>query len=316
MSQKLGRNYSLSISGTNFPIPLVITLPFTLEFDITRNTLTSANVCQVRLYNLSPQNRNKLRRAVTTGWSEPLETITLRAGYSGYGGSSPNPIGSDFGVNLPVIFSGNVSEAHSYREGINFVTQIECYDGGFAFVNGQVPSGLSFPKGTPYKTIITALIASLPNITVGAVGNYLGVLSRTFTPTGSTIEVLKQLTGGGFFIDNGMGYALGNNEYSLSPGPPPVVDAASGLLNTPILENGIVTFNMIFEPSLSIGTGLHLVSKTLETGVGQQLANYSGFYKITSVKHRGIISQTVCGDAVTTGQFFFLQTPTPVVSSA
>lgn len=287
-SQKFGRNYSLTVSGTNFPQPLVITLPFTIEFDITRNTLTSANVCQIRLYNLSPQNRNALRRNVT-GYSYPYESIVLKAGY---------------GNNLPIIFSGNVSQAWSVREGINFITQIECFDGGFAFTNGQ--TNLMIPSGTPYQIVIGNLIQSLPNVKLGAVGSYPGSTSKANTYSGNTTSILREVTGGGFFIDNGIGNALGNNEYTTGSGPPLAINASAGLLNTPVLEQTIVRFDMIFEPLLFPGTAVNLMSSTE--------ANFNGFYKITSVKHRGMISQTVCGDAVTTGEFFFLKNPTPVVA--
>lgn len=316
MSQKIGRNYSLTISGDNFFEPIVITLPFTIEFDITRTLLTSSNLCQIRLYNLSPTLRNQLRRSVTTGWSYPIETIVLRAGYLGNPGfisSNANINGTNFGTQCPVIFSGNVNEAWSYREGINFITQMECYDGGFTFANSQITPGLAtFPKLTPYSVIISSMISSLPEITLGAVGNYPGVTPRSTTYTGNTIDHLNILTGGGFFIDKGVGNALGNNEYSLEVGPPTVIDASTGLLNTPVLENALLTYEMIFEPNLNIGTAVTINSRTLEKSV---TSNFSGQYKTASIKHRGMISQTVCGDCVTTGTFFYLQTPTAVVSN-
>lgn len=285
-TQKLGRNYSLTISGDKFPTPLVVTLPFTIEFDITRNTLTSANVCQIRLYNLSPQNRNAIRRNATS-YQYPYESIVLRAGY---------------GNNLPIIFSGNVSQAWSVREGVNFITQIECYDGGFAFVNGK--TNTTIPLGVPKQLVISNFIASLPNVKLGAVGLFPGITARSNSYSGNTADILKELTGGAFYIDNGIGNALGNNEYNVGTSPPLLINESSGLLNTPVLEQTIVKFDMIFEPLLVPGCGVVLLSTTN--------ASFNGFYKITAVKHRGMISQTVCGEAVTTGEFFFLQIPVPV----
>lgn len=287
--QKLGRNYSLTISGDKFASPLVVALPFTIEFDITRNTLTSANVCQIRLYNLSKNNRELLRRNAT-GYGYPFEPVVLKAGYGN--------------ENLPIIFSGNVSQAWSVREGVNFITTIECYDGGFAFVNAE--TNLTVPSGTPNQIVIGNLIKSLPNVTLGAVGNYPGSTTKKNTYTGSTLDNLKQLTGGGFFIDGGVGNALGDAEYSTA-NPPLQVDASVGLLGSPILEQTTVRFNMIFEPFLVAGCAANLQSFTDQ--------NFNGIYKVTSVKHRGTISATVCGDAITTGEFFFLKSPTPVVSS-
>lgn len=290
---KFGRNYTLTVSGTNFPQPLQVTLPFTIEFDITRNTLTSANVCQIRVYNLSQKNRNALRKNATS-YGFPIVSIVLKAGY---------------GTNLPIIFAGNVSQSWSVREGVNFITQLECFDGGFAFVNGQ--TNLTIPAGTSYQAIIANLIESLPNVSVGAIGNYPGTTPKQITYTGDTIKILNELTGGGFFIDNGVGNALGNHEYTIGISAPPIIDASTGLLETPVLEQNIVRFNMEFEPRLNVGTGCQLNSLTFNN-LDTLDSNFTGFYKIVAVKHRGMISQTVCGDAITTGEFFSLQSQTPV----
>lgn len=289
---KFGRNYSLTIniSAGGLTIPITVGLPFTIEFDITRNTLTSANVCQIRLYNLSPANRNALRRSVTSGWSEPILDLVLRGGY---------------GTNLPVIFSGNVSEAWSVREGINYITQLECYDGGFSFVNAV--TGIQVTKGTPYKVIIQNLIASMgPYVSVGSVSNYPGTAPKNFTLNGNTTKLLDFYSGGGFFIDNGIGYALTNTDYSSLFGAPGTINASAGLYNAPIFQSGpnTVKFDMEFEPSLNIGKAINLISA--------QDTNFNGLYKITSVKHRGMISQTVCGEVTTTAEFFFLQSFTAV----
>lgn len=296
--QKFGRNYLLTVTGDKFTNPLAIALPFTIEFDITRNTLTSANVCQVRIYNLNATNRNLLRKN-TTNYGTPITYIILQAGYE-----------TDSG-NLPVIFSGNVSSGWSVRQGTNFITQLECYDGGYTFVNGQV--NITVPKGTPYQIVIANIISSLPNLKIGAIGSYPGSTPRQVTYSGDAITILNQLTGGGFYIDKGIGNALGNSEYTVGVGPPAVISAETGLLDTPLLENNLVRFNMEFEPSLNVGTGIVLNSTTLDSIVS---SNFNGLYKVTSVKHRGMISQTVCGDAVTTGEFFFVQTPTAVMNAS
>lgn len=302
---KLGRNYLLTISGTSINgapiVPFSVALPFTIEFDITRNTLTSANVCQIRLYNLSQQNRNQLAKNETSGWGNPFINITLQAGY----GTPSTPLITN-SSQLPVIFSGGVSRGWSVREGVNFITQLECYDGGFAFITGKVNQ--TFPAGTPKQVIIANLISALPGIQLGAIGNYSGVIPKQVTYSGNSIQVLNQLTGDGFFIDNGIGNALSTSEYSLGASPPKLINASVGLLNTPIREQNLVRFEMIFEPTLVVGSGVQLLSSTDQ--------NFNGTYKVTSVKHRGMISETVCGDAITTGEFFALQQPIPVVNYA
>ena len=257
--------------------------PFTLQFDITKNTLTSANVCQLRIYNLDKLIRNKIRFNI----SDYGEYIPVRL-YAGYGD------------NMPLVFQGNISQAWSLRERTNMVTQIECYDGGFAFVNGKTgaesPSGGQFSRGTPERSMIADLTADLPHVSTGAIGNFDGVLLRGNSYSGPTLPILQELTGGALFIDNEKANALFSNEY-IETGSTLLINSDSGLLGTPILEQTIVRFDMVFEPQLTIGSRVKIESITEE--------NFNGFYKVTAVKHRGIISGSVAGELITTGEFFY-----------
>ncbi len=272
---KLGRNYILTVETPNNEL-LVIEPPFTVEFDITRNILTSANVCSIRIYNLSANNRNQIRFNIMD--SGTYRSVQLQAGY---------------GTNLPVIFSGNITQAWSVREGVNFITSIESFDGGFAFANGQ--TNQLFPAGTAQETVISTLAGSLPGVTLGAVGNYPGSLTRGCSFSGNTANILRDITGGGFFIDNGVAHALNDSE--CIDGEMLLITSASGLLGTPVREQTILTFDIIFEPRLVVGQQIQLDSST-----GQ---NFNGFYKIISLKHRGMISEAVCGDAVTSVGMFY-----------
>ena len=158
----------------------MITPPFTIEFDITRNTLSSANVCQIRVYNLSKLHRDQIRFNVYDYGT--VRNVTLIAGY---------------GSNMSTLFSGSITNAWSVREGVNFISQIECFDSGFAFVNGK--TNRTFPAGTPLQLVISAIMGDLPNVTIGGIGVYPGVLSRASTYSGNTADILKELYRRWFF---------------------------------------------------------------------------------------------------------------------
>lgn len=272
---KFGRNYELTVELQNGG-SLTVGLPFTVEFDIIRKTLGSANICQIRLYNLSLFNRNQIRFN-SYEFATP-RMVELKAGY---------------GTNLATIFKGNITQAWSVREGVNFITQIECFDGGFAYVNGRTDT--QFPSGTRKKDAITAMAGSLPFITLGTIGDYQGTMTRANAFSGNTIDILKELTNGGFFIDQGKANALQDSEF-ISTNSVITVNSASGLLGTPVLEQNLIRFDMLFEPGLNVGTQVNLDSTTA-------FQNYNGTYKIVGVKHRGMISEAVCGSVVTTGEF-------------
>ncbi len=274
---KFGRNYLLTIQDQS-GFPYIVRPPFTIEFDVTRNLLSSANVASVRIYNLSKINRNRiLKNQMDVG---NIKTIQLRAGY---------------GTNMPLILSGMVTQSWSVRQGNDFISQINAYDGGDAFSNEKLigPDG-NFPANTPNKVMLQKLITSLApyDVLPGSIGNYTGISARGKSFNGSTISAIKEIVGPqGFFIDNGFGNCLQDNEAIQTPSIP-VISSVTGLLGTPVREVQVLNFNTIFEPTLRIGQIIYLNSI-----VGAGIFNQQ--YRINSLKHKGMISDAVCGDAVT-----------------
>jgi len=293
---KFDRNYFLTIELADRS-ELTIFLPATIEFNITRNILSSANNCEIRLYNLSPKNRDLIRFDFSD-YGTSFRKVKLNAGY---------------GTNLPQIFIGNINQAWSFREGTEFVTTIQCFDGGDSFVNGAIPGTATFPAGTPMQTVYKTLMGYLPDISFGAIGDSFiygeggSILSttRSSSYTGNVVENLRALSGSAFFIDNGKSYILGNNEYI--SGSISEINSQSGLLNTPLRERNQVTLEMVFEPYLKVGQRINLETQTfsrLNSSSENTTANVNGLYKIVSLNHKGLISGAICGKAITTVGFF------------
>lgn len=268
---KFGRNYILNIQ-TQSGSTLTIKPPFTVEFDITRNILSSANVSSIRVFNLNANNRSQIRKNVNDYGD--LRLINLQAGY---------------GNNLPVVFQGNITQAWSVREGVNFITQIESFDGGYAFANSV--SNTNFPANATQQTVVDSLVQNLAasGVNPGVIGSFEGTLSRGNSYSGNTTDILREITGGRFYIDNGKAFALSDNE--CISGPVTTIDSSSGLLGTPVREQTIINFDMLFEPRLLLAQLITLNSITE--------SNFNGQYKIISLKHRGMISEAICGDAIT-----------------
>lgn len=271
---KFLRKYILTVETVTGEL-VVIKPPFTIEFDIQRNVLTSASYAQIRVYNLKENTRNAILKDQYT--FDDIRTVELQAGYGD-------------AVSYPIIFTGNIDRAWSVREGSNVITSIDCFDGGFAFANAV--TNRQYPAGTPQKSIIEDIVSSLGqfNVSVGAIGNYEGVTTRGSSYSGNTVDVLAELTGGGFFIDNGKAYALQNNEV-LESNQIQVIKSSSGLLGTPIREETYLRFTMLFEPRLRIGQQILLESITEK--------RYNTYYKVISLMHKGVISESIAGNATT-----------------
>lgn len=277
---KFGRNYLLQVGTqgvgvTNQDI-IAIRPPFTMEFDVTRRYGSSQNSFDIRIYNLSPKNRNKIRKDVISFQlgSEDFRPISLAAGY---------------GDNLSEIVKGNIVRAWSARESTNFITSIEGFDAGFAFANGITST--QYQKGTPNKTIIADLMQSLApyGVATGSIGNFPGSLSRANSFYGNTVDILRELTGGGFSIDNGTAHALQDNE-CLDDGIL-LINSTAGLLGTPRRETTIVYVNILFEPKVKLNQLVQLDSVTDNT--------FNDTYRVVSIHHKGVISEVVSGEATT-----------------
>lgn len=291
---KFGRNYNLAIQLADKDI-LNIKPPFTLEFDVKRNVNSSASSATFRIYNLSNLHRNLIRyNQYNIG---DVRTIVFQAGY---------------GSNLSTAHAGQIQLAMSYREGSNFITEITSFDGGHAYQTSQYPQTIDASPQSPVTkvSIIRNLIQQLPLVSQGAVGDYIGMYYRPYSFNNSTVDSLREECGKGFFVDNGVAHCLQDNEYIVA-NYVPLINSASGLLGTPKLQLNLLTFDMLFEPSLFVGQQIQLQSSTFADNQGN---NLNGFYKINSLSHHGTISPVVCGEAVTScGMYYDAGQMKPVV---
>lgn len=271
--QKFNRSYELdveAIDGTIVPIRA----PLTIEFDIDRNILSSANNATISVKNLAAATRNNLYKDKIA--RNVYRSIQLRAGYDGHN---------------PIIFKGNITACYSIREGTEFTTTFECLDAGFAFATGQVSKNISVPTGANPKLnkTIDELIAALPKIAPGAIGDFSQDVKRGNSFSGSPAEIIQQLTGNSMFVDNEIAHVLKANE--CIEGGLPTISADTGLLNAPQREESSLVLKMLFEPRLLIGQKL-----TLESADNTL---FNGEYKVVAVHHSGVISEAVAGPAQT-----------------
>lgn len=273
---KFNRNYVLVIKPFDSPT-IVITRPLTIDFDISRNDFSQANYAKIRIYNLSQRHRNLIRHDVTDSNAfRPLD-IALYAGY----GDGPT---------YPLIFSGNAQAAYSKREGTNFITTIDGFDGGAAIQNAV--TNLNIAAGMSWQSVIESTLSDLSpfGVGIGAVAPFPGIVSRGFGLSGPTVDVIDQLTNSSFFIDSKLANVLPKG-YAIGQGPSLVVNSQTGLLNTPSVQQSIIDIELLFEPRLSIGTTIELESITAQA--------YNGTHQVVGITHRGTISEVVAGDCVT-----------------
>lgn len=272
MTQKFGREYRLTLDLADGKPPIVIQLPFTVQFWIQRNTLSDLNRLDIDVYNLSESNRNRIfqdRFDLTTN-----RTLILEAGYT----------------TLYRIFAGRIWRASSAREGTNIVTRIEARDGSFDVATSQTYQ--TFQQGQTLGDVLKFLAGQFPTLEIGAIGSYPQVLQRPLALNGATYDLLKKYSDNQMFIDNGKIYILADSE--VLEGKAILINDASGLLDTPRRDEGFLSVTTLMEAGVQIKQVVKLESSVQPV--------YNGDYAVIGVIHQGVISAAICGECRSTFQ--------------
>lgn len=277
---KFQRNYKLTIQEDGQEV-IIIKYPITLEFVISRKSLSSAGNASFRLLNLSQENRGKIYKNQIE--IDKMISIKLEAGY---------------GESLSTIFNGNIQTANSQRpEGaVDFITEIKAYDYAFVMVNNESSFTVE-GKEASKDSVIRRLCADLKYpvdgvmspMPIGAIGEFDKTERRTYSVCGNTWEAIKKETDGKCFIDNGKVFCMADNE--AIEGDITVIRSASGLLGTPRVDGIQLIFETIFEPALKIGQTIRLDSDSMK--------EFNGTYKIIGLDHAGVISGAQAGKCKT-----------------
>lgn len=295
---KFGRTFALFIQK-NTPDLLgnfvEVVPPMTIDFDINRNDLLHANACTLRVYNLSPEKRDQL-------WKDPWDTteaqckrtVEMRAGHGLIGAPGEAPTGATF-----LFFKGQIASCTSYRDGTNYITEIQALDGGYAISHGEFTLERGVTAAMTYSAVMT-MIMNLPNSLPGVkpgyvsptytetVGGTLTVPARGISLSGNTAEELSRLSGGAFFVDNMVANVVSQSEAILAA--PVLVNAATGLIGTPRYGQLWIEFEMVFEPKLAIGRKVFIEVPGIR--------RINGLWTVRGLSHRGMFSDSVAGQAI------------------
>ena len=253
---------------------VTINNPLTLNFDVQRNQLRSANVANLTVLNLGEDLRRRIYhdRFDTTTYRRMI----LKAGYSEKGNER-----------LSVIFQGNIKQAFSVRRVTEWETHIEGYDGGDAIINSIVSR--TFIAGTKMSEIMTGVVNTM-KLPINSISLYPEVNKRAFVAFGNSWDVLYTMRpiGTTTYIDNEQVNIITSNQYI--PSEQITIDSEMGILETPQRSDALITVIMLFEPRLKIGQGVDLRSIA---------GANNGFYKVVGIEHSGTISEAVGGKCTT-----------------
>ncbi len=272
---KFLRTYEVRIT-TPDGYAITIRPPFTCSIEVEQSVNgSSLSNAAVTFTNLAPNTRARLGKDKFTRVS--YWQIIIFAGYE---------------KRLIEIFRGNIQEGFSYKQGTEWFTRLDCYDGAYQVQNGFMAQ--TFTKDTPMKDAILQAARNIPQLVIGALG---GAVTEAKPPRGRVVvgnpfDEIQKMTGGEAFISGETLHVLADNE--VLEGEVFILSADDNK-TTPKRRDGYLELDCIFSPELRVGRIAELRSLN---------EKYNGQYKIFRVKHSVVFSQAEAGDATTSVSLF------------
>lgn len=248
--------------------------PLTVEFNIVRNTFASANTGTFSIYNLAPSTRSNSLMFQDRFNTAANKFVTFKAGYNGQ---------------ETVCFKGRIQESYSRRQGTETITTMQCLDLGVPtdYVN------VTYEAGITKKEAYNNIIQNFTHLEKGYTGTLEGTYLTPVTFEGKPLDVLNEITENNTFVDNGKINTMQPNE-CLEMGVP-ILNADTGLLNTPQRRGAEIIAEGIFNPNATVGQLVEVQSITA--------SEFCGTFMLTGFAHNGTISGAVAGRRTTTYNF-------------
>lgn len=202
------RDYRLTVGIGNQAV--IIQPPITVSFKALESvSKKSLGKLSVSINGLKPSTRLQLLKSED---DEKYIPVRLEVGYGG---------------KLRQVFQGSVNSGAVKREGAIHVVSLECEDGGHDYINAFTSRTV---RGK--EQVVDSVLQDMPNTKKGAVTKQQALI-RPKVLVGSSSKILTDMLSPdeSFFIKDERVHILKENE--VTSGNIPVVNARSGLLNTP-----------------------------------------------------------------------------------
>jgi len=276
MEEKFQRNYKLTIDTSDGGEKIIVEMPLTINFTIHRAVGASVNTAQIEIINLGAELRNRIYQ----DWNvvEKNRKVQLEVGYGG---------------KLTTIFKGSIFQAWSMRVvgSADITTTIVSMDGQYDASKTMIFQTLESQEGTSISDIFNTLIGGFENLKAGVIGIKDAIFNRPVVLDGNNWDQINKFSNGQCFIDLEKVYVLAKDQ-AYEGADIQVIDASTGLLETPRREQANLTIKTLLEPRSNLGQIIRLSSPIMP--------QYDGVYKVNGTTHQGTISETKGGRCSTT----------------
>lgn len=253
-TQRFDRDFELVIGIGSRAV--VIRPPLRIVFSADKSVYGQLNTLKLRIYNLKEDHRLKIVKDAEQAVYLPL---ILRVGYKG---------------SLEQIFRGSIHVAKTTPELPEIVTDIECIDGGFDIINSY--SSRTIAGGEDY---IEQLLNDMPNTGRGKLAEGTALI-RPKVAVGPTMDLIRsglKENEHAFIDDESLNVVRSATQ--VVDAVLPLVNARTGLINTPTRERQRVTAQTLMNPEVKIARRLLLESKFAP--------HLNGLYRVEKITYAG-----------------------------
>lgn len=247
------RDFELAIEAEGQSV--VVKPPMRITFTCDKSITGGLNKLQLQIYNLKESNRLAIVKDAEERKRIP---IILKVGYE---------------WSSEVIFQGTVHRGANQRQGADFISDLECLDGGEDYLASFTSKVV---KGK--QAAVEEILKDLPNTKKGKLTEQITLL-RPKVLIGNSLQLIEKALAPNetYYIDNEQLFIIKDDEVISSYIP--LVSAKTGLLNTPERESKKVSFETLMNPTLKLG-GLCKLKSVLAP-------HLDGTYKIESMSYSG-----------------------------
>lgn len=270
---KLNRRYRLTVqtvddNGNPTEGKITIEDPITIRFAVNRTLFADVNAMDIDIYNLAPQTYNQL---FFDYFNIKHRTVILEAGYEG--------------MEMSILFIGDVWNCYTSRQGSDVITRMHAIVG-----LKSIPKMSDVTLENISRNQVLSQAANDMALDISIYSGEDTKFTRPVTLEGNSFAIIKKYSGDNATIDNNRIIVL--DTYDAIEGEVPLINDESGLLGVPEHEDALLRVRIIFEPRIIIGQIIEIQSRIAPM--------FNGQYKVWGIKHEGIISKTVSGEATTT----------------
>lgn len=249
---------------------------FRVRFTVDQTLRGPPNTANIQVYNLSPTNGAKIK--------QEFDEVRLTVGYKG---------------NPRVIFHGNIKFPTHYRDGVDWITEIQAADADRAYTEGYVNTPLAAGKNA--YDAVDAILKAMPGVRKGVIELPKTAYARGKVLSGAARHALEQLArdyGAAWSITNGTLNIIRAD--SILPSQAVVVNAGTGMLGAPEISGKGIKVRMELNPAVVPNCLVILDNNNIKIKATQQYTNGpkvkekrlvrldpDGRYKVYKLRHEG-----------------------------